>query len=223
MTLEQGRTIRVNRAAPRNRDSESWIYSYADLVTNLLALFVMLLVMTKGGVKQKSHSKNAEQKQAGLSPSDLQAVDAVVANINGHNAAASFHGDKVTVQRASEGLRVSFGGEMLFDAGSAELRKESLPAIAMVSGLLLTLPPEFVVDVEGHTDSKPTKSGRYPSNWELSSARAGSVVRALQDFGFSAERMRAVGLADTQPAASDRDNPSNRRVILRLKVKESAP
>jgi chemotaxis protein MotB len=230
MTL--GRTIKGSKSGSRNRDSESWIYSYADLVTNLLALFVMLLVISKGQFKeskslsaQKAHASQTAQTpndSTTLTPSDRDRVAAVVANINGQISPASVDSDKVTVQRANEGLKVNFGGEMLFDSGSAALRQESMPALAMVSGLLLTLPTGFVVDVEGHTDATPTRSGRYPSNWELSSARAGSVVRALQDFGFPADRMRAVGFADTQPVGPGAEGASNRRVVLRLKVREES-
>lgn len=77
------------------------------------------------------------------------------------------------------------------------------------------------VVVVGHTDSVPISSARFPSNWELSSARAGSVVRYLQANGVDGRRLRAVGYADTQPLA---DNASaegrarNRRVELVLEA-----
>jgi chemotaxis protein MotB len=84
---------------------------------------------------------------------------------------------------------------------------------------------EIVIEVEGHTDDSPVSSEQYPSNWELSSARASNVVRYLVAKGFPAHRLRAVGLAATQPKAMNRDAAGtpipanqdlNRRVVIRM-------
>jgi chemotaxis protein MotB len=218
--------MRVSSAGQksRNRENEAWIYSYADLITNLLALFMMLLVISSGQVKAASQKSQTEQI---ISATDSARIEELVININQLQTPAdqSSNSDErqdnqAEVLKDNDGLKVSFGGEMLFPSGSSDIREESMPVLARISSLLQTLPKNIVIDVEGHSDSTPTRSGRYPSNWELSSARAGSVVRALQDFGFPADRMRAIGLADTKPAAEGRDNPANRRVVLRVRLKE---
>jgi chemotaxis protein MotB len=208
----------------RNRDSESWIYSYADLITNLLALFIMLLVLNSGKVKAGVQNQAPADQ---VSVTDSQRVQDLVQQINlsqpattetSVDPAASRSVHPLQVLNDDDGLKVSFGGEMLFPSGSSELRDESLPVLARISALLQTLPKEIVIDVEGHSDSTPTRKGRYPSNWELSSARAGSVVRALEDFGFPPERMRAIGLADTKPTSTSADLAANRRVVLRVRM-----
>ncbi|MDG4867810.1 OmpA family protein [Guyparkeria sp. 1SP6A2] len=80
---------------------------------------------------------------------------------------------------------------------------------------------DYAITVEGHTDDRPIQTWRYPSNWELSAARAAAVVRRLIDAGIRPGRLNAVGLADTQPIASN-DNPEgraeNRRVDLVLEL-----
>ena len=78
----------------------------------------------------------------------------------------------------------------------------------------------FQIVVEGHTDSVPIQ-GRYPSNWELSGSRAGSVVRYLEANGISSKRLRAVGFADTQSLASNataEGRAQNRRVELKMEI-----
>lgn len=87
---------------------------------------------------------------------------------------------------------------------------------------------DYAITVEGHTDDRPIQTWRYPSNWELSAARAAAVVRQLIEAGIRPGRLNAVGLADTQPIASN-DNPEgraeNRRVdlVLELPAKGKPP
>src|SRR5690625_7301960 len=83
-----------------------------------------------------------------------------------------------------------------------------------------------MITVEGHTDSVPIRSARFPSNWELSGARAGSVVRYLEANGIHSERLRAVGYADTRPLGSNdtvQGRASNRRVELTIGIDADAP
>ncbi|MBV8634840.1 MAG: OmpA family protein, partial [Burkholderiaceae bacterium] len=73
------------------------------------------------------------------------------------------------------------------------------------------------VVVEGHTDNVPIQTTQFPSNWELSAARAASIVRALQERGIAAERLEASGMADTKPKSSNSNaqgRSENRRVSL---------
>lgn len=217
--------LAVNRG--RNRDSESWIYSYADLITNLLAIFMMMLIMNAGKTSAFSAQPSTTQRIA----SQYEArISEYAGSLNLEHSSTkkltSGSGlldpnEKVQVLSDDQGLRVSFGGELLFPSGSSELRPESLDVLSKISSILITLPPNTSIDVEGHSDSTPTRSGRYPSNWELSSARAGSVVRALEQFGLPASRMRAIGFADTKPVNDKADLAANRRVVLRVRLQEA--
>ena len=104
----------------------------------------------------------------------------------------------------------------LFDSGSATLKPEGIKVVAKLAETLKGY-PDTVIRSEGHTDNKPISTGRFPSNWELSSARATEVVRSLQKQGISPERLIAIGYGDTRPAAPNTDAESrakNRRVEI---------
>lgn len=123
---------------------------------------------------------------------------------------------EVLVNERSVSFRVN--SEILFDTSQADLSRSGLSVLRRIVRVLSDTPHE--ITVEGHTDSVPVRRNvRYPSNWELSSARAGSVVRYLQANGIDRSRLKAVGYADTRPIA-DNHTPagraSNRRVELLL-------
>lgn len=115
---------------------------------------------------------------------------------------------------------VSFriNSEILFTSGQADL---GLAGIKVLKKLVDVLKKnDFQIAVEGHTDSVPIR-GRYPSNWELSGSRAGSVVRYFESNGISSERLRAVGFADTRPLESNETaegRAQNRRVELTMEI-----
>lgn len=126
-------------------------------------------------------------------------------------------GNQVEVLTAGRGVQLELSEAILFDPASADLKgggeallERLLPVLQQQSGILY---------VEGHTDNRPIASARFPSNWELSTARATAVTRYLISRGISSERIRAVGLADTQPRSgndSAQARARNRRVTLVL-------
>ena len=104
----------------------------------------------------------------------------------------------------------------LFDSGSATLKPEGIKVVTKLAETLKGY-PDTVIRSEGHTDNKPISTGRFPSNWELSSARATEVVRSLQKQGISPERLIAIGYGDTRPAVPNTEAESrakNRRVEI---------
>lgn len=121
---------------------------------------------------------------------------------------------EVVVSERSVSFRVN--SEILFDSSQADLSRSGLAVLRRIVGVLTEAGHN--VTVEGHTDSVPVRRNvRYPSNWELSSARAGSVVRYMQANGIAKHRLKAIGYADTRPIA-DNDTAEgrarNRRVEL---------
>jgi chemotaxis protein MotB len=108
--------------------------------------------------------------------------------------------------------------DLLFASGQAALSSRSTSLLEEISQLL-NLAGEHPVNVEGNTDDVPIHSAIYPSNWELSTARASTVVRFLSEHGVSAGRLTATGYADQHPIASDataRGRARNRRVEIVL-------
>ncbi|MEX2165584.1 MAG: peptidoglycan -binding protein [Methyloceanibacter sp.] len=123
------------------------------------------------------------------------------------------------------GDRFVFPSDVLFDSGSAEIKPEAMNQIGKLAAALKDLegqiPPDiaWVMRVDGHTDIKPIITAEFPSNWELSSARAISVVRYLMEQGVKPERLVAAGFGEFQPidaAESDEALRKNRRIELKL-------
>lgn len=123
------------------------------------------------------------------------------------------------------GDRFVFQSEILFDAGSAVLKPEGYPELDKVADTLMEIskkiPPDiaWILRVDGHTDIRPIATPQFPSNWELSSARATSVVQYLISKGFPPERLAAAGFGEFQPidtGSSEEAYRRNRRIELKL-------
>ena len=123
------------------------------------------------------------------------------------------------------GDRFVFPADVLFNSGSADLKPEATPQIDKLDDALKQLetqiPPDiaWVLRIDGHTDIKPITNVNFPSNWELSAARAISVVRYLIDHGIPANRLVAAGFGEFQPldpGDSDEALAKNRRIELKL-------
>ena len=124
-------------------------------------------------------------------------------------------GGAVEVAETEGKLRLEISDAILFDPARAEIKAEGTSVLDRVAYWLRL--QEGSIAVEGHTDNRPMSGGRYGSNWELSTARASVVTRYLIEHGVAAERLRAVGLADTQPRVGNdtlEGRARNRRVTL---------
>jgi chemotaxis protein MotB len=120
---------------------------------------------------------------------------------------------KVRVTQSPRGITVEINASLLFNSGDAVLHADSKEALAAVAKVLAGV--DNPIQVEGHSDNVPINSPAYPSNWELSSARAGSVVRLFAELGVPTTRMVAIGYADNQPLdtnATAEGRARNRRV-----------
>jgi chemotaxis protein MotB len=131
----------------------------------------------------------------------------------------------VDVKVNERGLVFTFVDSLLFDSGSAQIKKAGISALTKVGNIIEAKFSKRTIRVEGHTDNIPIKSALYPSNWELSSARAASIIRFLTNsFGLSRDKFSAVGYAETIPVApnlTEEGRKKNRRVeiiVLRDKL-----
>src|SRR5699024_2015020 len=124
--------------------------------------------------------------------------------------------DVISADRTERGVVLVLQESILFDSAEAEILNRGKPFLEKIGTLLVELPN--YVKVEGHTDSRPISNYRYPSNWELSGARASSVIRYLIDENdFKEDRFSAVGYSDTRPAVPNTNNQNlgkNRRVEI---------
>lgn len=114
-------------------------------------------------------------------------------------------------------VELEMNSELLFASGKAELSSKALPVLQKVAEAVRDVPN--VINVEGYTDDVPIATGIYPSNWDLSSARATSVVKELVKNNIPATRLSAVGYGEFHPIADNKDDAGrfkNRRVVLVL-------
>lgn len=139
---------------------------------------------------------------------------------------------QVRLEMMDKGLVITFVADVLFDSGKAKIREEAYPILDKVSRVLKENVPDLNVGIEGHTDNEPIKYSGWKSNWELSTARALSVLHYLVDNkGIYPQRLSAVGYGEYKAVASN-DTADGRRLNRRVevvilpkvkKVKEAAP
>lgn len=122
----------------------------------------------------------------------------------------------ISANRTERGIVLVLQESILFDSGKAEILSSGQPFLKKI-GILLSELPNYV-KIEGHTDSMPIDSFQYPSNWELSGARASSVVRFLiNEYGFSMSRFSIAGYGETRPVLPN-DNAENMEKNRRVEI-----
>jgi len=159
--------------------------------------------------------------------SDAQRIDELTAQLDELSRSKSLLEQKlgreindkqIKLQMMEKGLVITVVGDLLFDSGKAKIKSEAYPLLDKVSSVLKDNMVQFNVGIEGHTDNVPITRSNWKSNWELSSARALSVVHYLAtDQGISPKRLSAIGYGEYQPVASNETKDGrkqNRRVEI---------
>ena len=218
--------VERKRRFSRDHDESNWLISYADMMTLLCIFYIMMFSMSKVNVPEFEHVKKEIAENFGskyTSPTeDLGKFMTQVIQEAGVEKEVTMTSDGVGVSLAFQST-VFFGSMSadISDAGKAVLEK-------LIIGLKkqqMKIGKNYKIVVEGHTDSQPIAGGSFPSNWELSSARATRVIRLFIDDEFQAQNLLAIGYADTQPVVESRNSDGswnmdnlakNRRVIVRV-------
>lgn len=228
--------VKIEQGAPL------WVITFADLATLLLTFFVLMLSFANMDIIKFNELMGSVQESFGvtrLEKGQYQAVSSgkladVDSNIKESAAAVARErlvnviADSIiregfksaaSITSTDEGVRVRVKGRALFEPGGSELGKGSLKFLKELSNVIKSTKNMYVV-VEGHTDNRPIRTKRFPSNWELSTLRASAVLEKMIAFGAPADRMSAAGYADTRPLFSndlDETRPLNRRVEFLFK------
>lgn len=220
--------------------ADDWLMTYADMITLLLCFFAVFLSVSVPKEQQMREAKESvrEKFAKGIQIQEVY-IKPIMENDNQSRekniydnlpSIVAFYQDRKDVQvKKEDGDRITtieMDSATSFASGSATL---SADGVAILDDLKARLTgPEFenyTITVEGHTDDVPIKTLQFPSNWELSTARAAAVVRYLLEHGVAASRLRAAGYADVFPKAPNRDNmgnplpanrAQNRRVVIKL-------
>lgn len=130
----------------------------------------------------------------------------------------------VEIARVGDQLQIQIKSKLLFESGSSDLSRDALAALRDLARILVPVPNP--VKVEGHTDDVPISTNQFPSNWELSAARAASVVHFFSRLGVAAERLSAVGFGEFRPIASNATEDGkarNRRVSVMVMPVDEVP
>ncbi len=221
-----------------------WMVTFADLMSLLLTFFVLLLSFSNmeivkfrtmaGSVKNalglksefeisdvptgdrllphKSPKEGDGEAPPNALMRDAETVQRMVAQLR-EVLEQSGLAEQGTVKVGDEGVVLELNGDLLFESGKADIKADAHPVLDGLIGFIGTVPG--TVDVEGHTDDVPIATRVYPSNWELSAARAGRAVRYLTERGVPSTRLRAIGHADSVPVA-DNATPDGRRKNRRV-------
>ena len=224
---------------------ERWLVSYADFITLLFAFFVVMYALSsvsEGKYRMLSHSlidafgsKSIAQKtppapvpapQTDPRPRTIAKADLQAQQREQMRSMAQdilkvldplVRDGQVKVTRSNRGVAIEINASVLFASAQAQLQRPSGRALQQVARILATADQR--IEVEGHTDDEPISTSQFPSNWELSSARASSVVRLFIDNGVAAERLSAVGYGSNRPVSGN-DTPEgrsrNRRVTVMI-------
>lgn len=224
---------------------DRWMISYADFVTLLFAFFVVMYAISsvnEDKYKTFSNSLNiALAREPATVPSAIQQDQVLKALVDRRTArlgeqqrkiqermkdlagglsevmAPLINQRMVSISQTRRGVVIDISASMLFRTGEATLQPGMLDVLRQVAAVLGR--EELPIEVEGHSDDVPIATAQFPSNWELSSARASSVARMLIDNGVPAKRLAVVGLASNQPLVPN-DSPENRarnrRVIITI-------
>ncbi|KJS68129.1 MAG: hypothetical protein JM57_11020 [Comamonadaceae bacterium BICA1-1] len=247
--LHSGRFERWHVDPVLVQEEEAWLITYLDMMTLLLAMLVVMLAFSepvseafRGERREIALDKFHPQVQAAadagttiLPPVPLPHPATAPARVEGDpvdtraapvpTAPPALNvgdlGQNVDIVTDAHGVtRFRISSELLFAPGQAALTPagqrvidELLPVLNQAMG--------HTIVVEGHTDNVPIATARFPSNWELAAGRAGAVVRHLETRGVNPMRLRATGVADTQPLADNataQGRAQNRRVEIVLEA-----
>ncbi|MEW6120588.1 MAG: flagellar motor protein MotD [Pseudomonadota bacterium] len=226
---------------------DRWLISYADFITLLFAFFVVMYAVSAVNESKYRVLANALGDAFGKTPATIdapvpnlqpakplppdvkqrtlrqqQALEErehmkEVANNLLEAMGPLVKEGKVRVTQSRRGVTIEINANVLFKPGEADLQPDSLGVLRAVATTLAREP--FNLEVTGHTDDVPIRSAQFPSNWELSSVRASSVVRLFADNGIEPSRLYAIGREASEPVASNatpEGRARNRRVELMI-------
>ena len=183
-------------------EAQPWLMTYADMMTLLFAFFVLLYSMSSPDPVKMSAMEDAIAKEAGIegelkSQNEIKEdIEDIIEDMDLQNVA--------NVIKDPRGVAIELDGDICFGSGSTSIQGRLQKVLDNVANEVLINPNDYrMVIVEGHTDSQPIPKNLksfFPTNWELSAARASSVVNYLISQGVNSGRLQASGYADRWPA-----------------------
>lgn len=237
---------RHSRRAERDHSEHRWLVSYSDFITLLFAFFVVMYAISAVNEAKyarfhnainSAFKENVRQESSGVLVIEQDSVikslidernsqfvelqrrqqDSIRAMLHQLDTvlAPLVKQGMVRVVQTGRGIVIDLNAKVLFQEGDADLQANARPPLDEVARVLKTT--GLAVEVKGYTDNIPISTARYPSNWELSTARASRVVRFFIEDGVVGQRLTAAGDAENDPLVpndSPEDRARNRRVTV---------
>lgn len=225
-----------NGGGDKGGGSPAWMTTFSDLMTLLLVFFVLLYSFSVMDVEKfegfiaalknqlgvleagKTITPNPNIDAGTLGQDYAQApenIRQVMEELNNYIEANNLS-DRVQVEQKRKGLVISLTGEILYQLGRAEIRDQGKEILTRISNILTEIPNDIMI--EGHTDDLPIRTNEFPSNWELSTARAVNVIKFLiEEKNFNPARLSAAGYSEYRPVADNSTaagRAENRRVEI---------
>lgn len=214
---------------------DGWVMTYGDMMSLLLTFFVLIVSFSSMQETKFEQAANSLKDAFGVLASPESVIDfndPLIPNHNPENEEADVLYEVRAVEKAildaeldkqvavevrEDGVLFRLNAPFLFKSGGAELAAEPRGVLAEMAKFFTKFP--YQIEIEGHTDDIPIASARFPSNWELSAARAVSVARYFQSEGMPPERIAATGFGEFHPIADNATaagRNKNRRVEIFL-------
>ena len=224
------------------KESRAWLVTYADMVTLLLAFFVMIVAISSLDTKRFDHVMTSIHTTLGSATSLGGRLGRIDVHATARRIGAKITGtedepllkdirqmikkknldDAVSVYAQDNKIILRVKGQVLFTSASSQLERGASKVLDQIARIIRDN-PDYRLDVGGHTDSRPISTPKFNSNWELSALRATAVLRFLVEQGVNPRQLTATGYADTDPLApntSPENMARNRRVEFVLEKRE---
>ncbi len=237
---------RRRRPEPEGPNKERWLVSYSDFVTVLFGFFVLMYAMS--AVDEGQYQRISDQLRGVFSgtprtidpiqigetipldePSPEKSPGEEMAGLRelsdqlSSRLSGLMDEGEITLRQGDDWIELTLSDELLFEAATSLPGDRAFEILADIAALLEG--SGNAIRVEGFTDNLPIRTEQFPSNWELSAARAAAVVRVLEQAGIASERLSAVGYGENHPVARNdtpRGRQANRRVVLLVSASEDA-
>ncbi len=202
---------------------EDWLLSYADMITLLMAFFVMLAAISKVDANLYEKVQSGMAKDVG-NRNAARPIETMRKELAQQISAAKGGDDAVDVGTDERGVVLHMDANTLFKPGSAELKAEMMPLFKSITDVLGNERfSTYRIEVQGHTDDTPVKSPQFPSNFDLAAARALSAMRAMNTLGVPEDRMLVSSFGPYAPRVANRDKdghavPINQAINRRVSI-----
>ena len=209
---------------------DGWMGTYGDMVTLLMAFFVMLY--SASDPDPGKYEEIVDSMKEAFSKQDVEnefkelheSLESIIENKKMENA--------VEIKLGPNGILIQIPGSSLFASGSADIMTDMAPVIVEISTAITQLLDEssyhdYMIEVEGHTDDQPIgkDSEIFSSNWDLSAIRATGIVELLYNSGIEMDKLKPIARAESIPLLPNRDEngipipenrAKNRRVVIKV-------